>query len=332
MTATNSSARISVAMCTYHGTLHLEKQLHSLSMQTLQPAELIVCDDNSEDETVSILERFGRQAAFPVRIVVNERNQGSTRNFDQAIEMATGEFIALCDQDDLWFPEKLAELARVLEDDPAVGGVFSDATLSDDHGAPVRRGAGRGPQQTLWGLHGFNRSKQEGFTRGGAIELLLRHDVVTGATLMVRASLRPVWHPIPATWVHDGWIAWMLAIHSRLALVAKPLIAYRIHAGQQLGTGAGSRAEKLKRIRSTERARYGKVADQFEDLHRRLLDCNSTNTALLNSLEQKFSFLRRRSRLPRSLFARICFLLANFPAYWRYARGWRSLGKDLFLS
>jgi glycosyltransferase involved in cell wall biosynthesis len=300
-------------------------------MQTLQPAELIVCDDNSEDETVSILECFRRQAAFPVRIVVNQRNLGSTRNFDQAIEMATGEFIALCDQDDLWFPEKLAELARVLEDDPAVGGVFSDAALIDDHGAPVRGGAGSGPRQTLWGLHGFNRTKQQWFTRGRAIELLLRHDVVTGATLMVRASLRPVWNPIPETWVHDGWIAWMLTIHSRLALVAKPLIAYRIHAGQQLGTGSGSRAERLRRMQNSERLRYEKVADQFEDLRNCLMDRNSANRALLLSVDRKIAFLRRRSRLPRGLVARVLFMLGNIPAYWTFARGWRSVGKDLFL-
>jgi glycosyltransferase involved in cell wall biosynthesis len=304
----------------------LAKQLQSLSNQTLRPTELIVCDDNSGDETVSMLQMFRQQAPFPVHILVNERNLGSTRNFDQALELATGEFLALCDQDDLWFPEKLAVLSRVLEEDVTVGGVFSDALLIDDHGSPVQA------RRTLWELHGFNRHKQNRFVDSDPIDLLLQHDVVTGATLMVRASLRSVWHPIPVSWVHDGWITWMLAVESRLALVAEPLIGYRIHPQQQLGIGGGSRTERWKRMGKMERARYARVAEQFEDLLHRLRDLYPANAGLLWSLKRKIALLRERSQLPRNRLARIFRILPVLPAYWKCARGWRSLRKDLLLS
>jgi glycosyltransferase involved in cell wall biosynthesis len=92
--------RISVAMCTFNGGRYLEEQLESIGAQTRPPCELVVCDDGSKDGTISILKRFEANAPFPVRIVQNGIRMGSTRNFDQAIGMARGEFIALCDQDD----------------------------------------------------------------------------------------------------------------------------------------------------------------------------------------------------------------------------------------
>jgi len=332
MNQTKTSPRVSVVLCTYYGTAYLEKQLQSICKQTLQPFEVIVCDDNSSHETLTILERFRDQASFSVRIVVNEQRLGSTKNFDQALELASGDFLALCDQDDIWLPQKLAKLAHLLNEFPEVGGVFSDASLIDANGRAASHVGRAGSEKTLWTLHGFNRRKQTRFVNGGAIDLLLQHDIVTGATLMVRASLRSTWHPIPASWVHDGWITWMLAVQSRLELVAEPLVAYRIHAQQQLGVGGGSRAERLKHMRATERARFARVADQFFDLRERIREVAPSNIELIALIERKILLLRRRSQLPHSLLARIWCVLVRTQDYRRFARGWRSMRKDLWLS
>src|SRR5580698_8381863 len=141
MSEENPPLRISVVMCTYRGMAHLKEQLDSILRQTRQPAELIVCDDNSGDGTVAILEQFRETAGFPVRIFVNAENLGSTRNFDQAIQRVTGDLIAFCDQDDLWFPEKLSRMGAILERDPTLGAVFSDATLIDDRRGPAKENA-----------------------------------------------------------------------------------------------------------------------------------------------------------------------------------------------
>src|SRR5947208_14214106 len=99
---------ISVAMCTYNGERFLKEQLESLAAQTRQPDELVVCDDRSTDSTPHIVEAFARAAPFPVRLEVNDRCLGSTKNFEHAILRCTGALIALSDQDDVWHPEKLA--------------------------------------------------------------------------------------------------------------------------------------------------------------------------------------------------------------------------------
>ncbi len=361
-TELKAGLRVSVVLCTYNGTRFLQKQLQSLRDQTLQPFELVVCDDQSTDSTLQLLESFRQEVSFPVHVMVNEVNLGSTRNFEQALQRASGEFLALCDQDDIWFPEKLATLALALQRNPRAGGVFSDALLlkhtatpeaadpeaadpeaadpgAADPGAadpeavnPEAVESSRQAKKTLWQLHGFDRRQQERFLHGGAIDLLLKHDVVTGATLMIRGDLRDCWTPIPVSWVHDGWIAWMLVLYSTLLLVPRPLIHYRVHAQQQLGVGGSSRRARIQVMRQTERARYARVADQFEDLRQRLRPGDPAHHILDGALRQKIALLRRRSQLPHGLLSRIGVILANSPLYWRYARGWRSMRKDLLLS
>ena len=110
--------RISVAMCTYNGEKYLHQQLASIAQQTRLPEEMVVCDDCSSDSTPEIIEEFARTVPFPVRFFRNPQNLGSTKNFEKAIGLCTGDMIALCDQDDIWMPEKLARQAEMMERDP----------------------------------------------------------------------------------------------------------------------------------------------------------------------------------------------------------------------
>ena len=93
---------ISVAMCTYNGDLFLEEQLRSIAAQTRQPYEVIVCDDGSTDGTEEIISAFRNAVGFPVHVKRNSINLGSTKNFEQAIGICTGDAIALCDQSFEW--------------------------------------------------------------------------------------------------------------------------------------------------------------------------------------------------------------------------------------
>jgi glycosyltransferase involved in cell wall biosynthesis len=323
------SATVSVILCTYNGATYLRQQLDSIAAQSMLPLELIACDDGSSDATVNLLESFQRTAPFRVEIVRNPTNLGSTVNFDQAIRRASGEFFALSDQDDVWLPDKLATLVPVLESDPGLGGVFSDARLLDDRATS----AAQTRTETLWSMHGFNSKKQREFaSRDGAIRLLLQSDVLTGATLLVRSSLRSLWQPIPRSWVHDGWLAWMLAVHARLKPVAEPLMMYRLHGEQQLGIGSRrTLKERTRTIQETERARYDRVASQFEDLLEHL-QSTANDRALEDLLLGKIALLRRRAELPRQTISRVFSILGSANDYRRFARGWRSMRKDLFLA
>ena len=124
---------VSIAMATYNGAAFLEEQLESLETQTLKPAELVVCDDRSTDATVEIVRRFADRASFPVHVHVNAERLGWRGNFVKASGLCTGELIAFCDQDDLWYPGKLATVVAAF-DDPSVLLVFHNADLLDASG------------------------------------------------------------------------------------------------------------------------------------------------------------------------------------------------------
>ncbi len=146
---------------------------------------------------------------------------------------------------------------------------------------------------------------------------------------MFRASIRRYCSPIPASWVHDGWLAWMIALHSRLGLIAEPLIDYRIHTGQQLGVNNPSRRDGSA---ETRRQFYKRVARQFEDLLQRLqAEGWSENDVLLGKIHEKVAFLKRQSTLSPSLGVRTLQMIGQLPSYLHYARGLGSLRNDLLL-
>jgi len=315
--------RISVAMCTFNGGPYLGEQLESIASQTQLPCELVVCDDRSNDDTTVILNKFQRHAPFPVKVVQNELRMGSTQNFDQAIGMSFGDFIALCDQDDRWLPIKLERLAGVLNENPFLGGVFSDANLIDGNSRPMGI--------RLFTRHKFTNVKQQAFV-SNPTSMLLKHDVVTGATLMFRSNLRRYCSPIPATWVHDGWLAWMIALHSRLTVIPEPLIEYRIHAGQQLGVGGAPTRQSATGGRETRRQHYARVARQFEDLLNRVLSGGwSYSDGLVERIGAKITFLKQQSALSEQLGLRTLQMVGLLPNYLHYARGLGSLRTDLLL-
>ncbi len=314
--------RISVAMCTFNGGSYLEEQLESIALQSRLPYELIVCDDRSTDETLAILKRFQAEAPFVVRVIQNRQRLGSTRNFDQAIGLARGELIALCDQDDRWTPTKLERLSEALNENPFLGGVFSDANLID--------GDGRAIGMRLFAKHKFTETKQRDFACCPTATLL-KHDIVTGATLMFRTSIRRYCSPIPPSWVHDGWLAWMIALHSRLGLIAEPLIDYRVHAGQQLGV-IDERDMAARTQAETRRQYYRRVARQFQDLLQRVLDEGwNERDALIGRIREKIAFLQKQATLSPSIGVRTLQMIGQLPHYIHYARGLGSLRKDLLL-
>ena len=307
---------VSVVMCTYNGARYLREQLESIARQSRLPAELIVCDDGSDDETVPILRTFASDVQFPVRISRNPDRLGSTRNFDQAIGLASGELIALCDQDDVWTPEKLERLSDILIANASLGGVFSDAALIDDNGRSIG--------STLFEKHRFSSRKQREFLDNPA-KVLLKHDVVTGATLMFRRAMLPFVRPIPPSWVHDAWLAWIISLHSNLALTTAPFTFYRIHDGQQFGIGSA-------RPKQDARRHYRRVAHQFEDLADHLLHSGWTDKDdIIHRIRAKVAFLQKESVLSTSLLIRVLQMIGLFPLYLHYARGLGALRTDLFL-
>lgn len=313
---------LSVAMCTYNGAAYLEAQLASLATQTRPPDELVVCDDGSTDGTVALLEGFGATAGFPVRIHLNEHRLGSTKNFEQAIGRCTSEILALCDQDDEWAAEKLARTEQVLVDRPEVGLVCSDAEIMDHDLNPV----GARMSQRL----GFGAADKARVASGGALDVLVRTNFVTGTTMAFRSAFIPDIVPIPPSWIHDGWIGLVVALRSKIAYIDEPLVHYRQHATNLVGAPARPGLTSLAGGALPASAGHlRREAEKWRDARARASTlAGGSELALLAGKEQH---MRARAGLPSSRLARVAPVLRELVRgnYGRYSAGPPSAVKDL---
>jgi glycosyltransferase involved in cell wall biosynthesis len=309
--------RISIALCTYNGARYLQDQLDSIASQERLPDELIVCDDVSSDETMSILHAFARTAPFRVEIEQNPHNLGSTQNFATAIGKCTGDMIALCDQDDYWHSEKLKLLESALEAQPEKGLVFSNADLVDDRLRPLKK--------TMWEDVGLKPASQARIQTDAALSMLLKRRYVTGATMAFRASFRDVVLPISSNWVHDGWITINIAAHSTFALVPRSLIQYRQHARNQIGT-MYTRKHMITRVWYLVRAQphtYQREYQAYMDLLSHLTQHLHSERApeLLRQVEDKVEHWQIRASIDRPRGQRIRQILGELRngRYQRYS-------------
>ncbi len=107
-------ANIAVVLATYNGEKFLCELLDSVLSQTLMPKEIIIQDDNSNDCTWSILTKYKNKYPHLIHLYKNECNLGAHNNFLKAFQYVTADYIAPCDQDDIWMPEKLEYLYDAL--------------------------------------------------------------------------------------------------------------------------------------------------------------------------------------------------------------------------
>lgn len=144
--------RLSICIPTYNGLPHLGKLLDSLTKCSCPELEIVVSDDCSVDGTWELLEEFSRRDNR-VRTFRNDLNLGMDRNFARSVELAGGEFVWLCGQDDLIAPQGVEAVIGLIAGDappdfihmPYV--MLSDATAVEEwrvtpHPTPPLRGLG----------------------------------------------------------------------------------------------------------------------------------------------------------------------------------------------
>lgn len=256
-TLPQSSVDVSIVLCTYNGARWLGDLLHSMSSQTRQADELVIQDDRSTDATTEIVEEFARSAPFEVRLEVNERRLGSTANFATALTRSRGRFVALADQDDIWYRTKLERLVGELELDPTITMVFSDADLIDESGRPLGR--------HLWDTRMIGRTLRRRAVVPEA--MFARRALTTGCTIAVRRRAVAAALPFPAELAdetapmrHDRWLSLVAAAVGTVRALPEPLLGFRVHPAQETGVLVGGRL-----TRALARAAVGAVVDPGTD-------------------------------------------------------------------
>lgn len=308
---------ISIAMATYNGEQYLQTQLDSLASQTRLPDELVISDDGSSDSTIEIAEGFAASSTFDVKVLKNTNRLGYIKNFERALLHCSGEIIALSDQDDIWLPEKLAKQGGLIEMNPSIGGVFSDAFLMYDQSI--------GTKQSVWDIINFGPADQDELRSGRCCPVAVTGKKAMGCTLMFRASLMEKIVPIPAIWEHDAWIAWMISIYSRLDSIPERLIQHRIHGSQQVGVPSRSLLNHLH----TKPSDYLNHANQLAALLERTSACVPQDKEIDAHLHRMMNYLRMRGTLPKNRLHRFATVISNWNYYRQTTNGMLSALKDI---
>jgi glycosyltransferase involved in cell wall biosynthesis len=314
----NKRLSLSVALASYNGERYIREQLDSIARQTRLPDELIISDDASADATADIALGFAQNAPFPVRFQRNSERLGSTRNFESAIRACNGDIIFLCDQDDVWYPDKIAVIEERFNSAPSIGAVFTEADVVDENLHPLA--------QHLWKAKRFSAKEQAQVAASDALGVLLRHPVATGATMAFRSIYRDLVLPIPEITWHDAWISLLISTTSCLDAVSTPLIAYRQHSSNQIGIRRDQHGKSCAAI-------YGPRVLFYESARSRLLEsmrCFCTGEEI-HRLDEALLFFRARVALPDARWHRLPTALYELLTlrYHRYAHGLGSFFKDL---
>jgi glycosyltransferase involved in cell wall biosynthesis len=231
--------KISIAMTTYNGAAYLREQLDSLAAQKLRPAELVIGDDGSSDDTLEILEDFAKSAPFPVRVHCNPERLGYRLNFLATAKRCTSELISFCDQDDVWRPDNLARIAPCfLNQDVLLA--FHNATIVDAQRCPVSPFYAVpwpvvSPCLTLspWLFsYGFSQTFRAALLPA-AVLFSATHDHL---------------HP-GETMGHDSFFFFLAASLGSVCYIHEALTEYRLHGGNMFGSGKRTQPGVLERWR-----------------------------------------------------------------------------------
>lgn len=299
---------ISIALATYNGEQYLREQLDSIYSQTIKDFEVIVTDDCSTDSTAAILEEYHQR--FGLTYIINSERLGFVRNFEKAISLCSGDYIALCDQDDIWLPDKLEVLLGNIKNHSLC---CSDACLIDSHGDLIT-----GSVYTHSGLT-FYKQKQFNY--------LIHDNFVMGCTMLFKKELLELILPFPVyTTYHDWWISIAASLKNGICFVDKPLIKYRFHGENQSST-AMSVSNIIAKLREVSLQRKSGYYDRMVEwlsaiklhpsikagdlkvVNQRIDFYKSMNTGIIHfkafivALKNRRYMFSRRSRFMRIIYA-----------------------------
>lgn len=301
---------ISIVMATYNGSLYIKQQIESVVAQSYPNIEIIVVDDCSTDATMQILESF--QVKYPhIKIIRNQQNLGYIKNFEKGCSLASGEYIAVCDQDDVWHPDKITKMQAAIGSYPLI---YCDSVLCDEDLQPK-------------GVNISDRGNCRDYDNPLQQAIFCR--IYGHATLIKRDFLQKV-IPFLEVIPHDWWLSYMATLYGGIKYLNEPLVNYRQHSANIFGAAGGksrkhntiSKAEKNRlemiRIRMRIKAFYDKCPAELKkekDILCRLVQ-SYQSFSLANNFQRMLLFFKYQDQLlaskKRSAFRKYLFCFKMF--------------------
>jgi len=219
---------LSVCLATYNGEDFVVRQLQSVLKQLNDSDQVVVIDDCSKDQTVSLIkETFGDR----VEVYVNASNSGPVKSFEKAITLAKGDIVFLCDQDDVWEEGKVERVVSAFHNQDA-DLVIHDAYVVDGNLQVIH---------SSWNQYNNNQVNQ------GIMGNIMKN-AFTGAMMAFKKELVPFFLPLPRTIeMHDQWIALAAMLNKKkIVTIQEPLMKYVRHGGNVTGMKKRSLFEQIE--------------------------------------------------------------------------------------
>lgn len=213
----SNNEMVSVVMSTYNGSLHVAEQIESIINQTYSNLEIILSDDASTDNTFEILKSYAQKDK---RIIAYQRKENVMYNinFSDACSKATGAYIAISDQDDVWEPDKIEKQLNKIKEDPKNVLVHCISARFEERSQPHLRSI-----------------KKMNFFSGNDIKSFYLANYVLGHTMMFRKSLLDGALPFPPNVYYDWWLAAFACTLGNIEFVDEILVWHRMHETNATG-------------------------------------------------------------------------------------------------
>lgn len=215
---------ISVVIAAYNGGEYIAQQLSSVLPQLDESDEVVISDDLPSGSTAQAVSNFlktDKRVKY-----INGPGKGVIKNFENAINYASGDYIFLCDQDDVWLEGKVSAVMESFKSGASV--VMHDAYITD--------GSLNIIENSLFQKNGAGLGRFKNIIK----------NTYTGCCMAFDSNLKKFILPFPdAIPMHDQWIGLIGEKTGKVALIDKPYIYYRRHDGTATG-GKTSFLQKIK--------------------------------------------------------------------------------------
>ncbi|MEY8354037.1 glycosyltransferase family 2 protein [Lachnospiraceae bacterium 54-53] len=281
---------VSVLLASFNGEKFIRDQLDSVLSQTFEDLTVVISDDLSTDGTPAVIREYEERYPGRIRSLVNEERSGSAQNnFFRLLSAVSDEYVMLCDQDDVWLPDKAEVTLREMrslerewgKDMPLL--VHSDLSVTDRDGRII---------------HKSMAEYQKIAVHDNRFSHYLVENNITGNTVMInKAFCRYLTHTPRECVMHDWWLGLLASCFGKISYIDRPLLLYRQHGGNQMGSESGFK--QFVRRRSSRK----EVRENYEKMFRQAwLFCkyygNELTTEQRETLEH-FMGLQEKNRLEK---------------------------------
>lgn len=271
---------MSIAMATYNGGRYLREQLDSLCEQTVPFYELIISDDCSTDSTVEIINDYVKK--FNVKLLTPDNNLGPNKNFENAIRACEGDYIMICDQDDIWMNGKISTCLHYIHDVEYKKGNDTPILISSE---TICFNDNNGINYSSISCEGVETNY---------LYFILKNLRNQGCTLMMNRALAESLGSFPSLFQdisYDSYIATVATLIGERCHIHEPLMYYRNHSNNVIG--------KAKKY-----TLYRRFLNKISEWSFNLSDCSEHHLSVLERVYKEYSNSRiepNRSRFIKNV-------------------------------